>query len=60
MATPVKDFAIVVQSCGRIQRPFGNKKIGTVYDLVDDVSFLNRFYSKRKSIYKKEQWEVIK
>lgn len=60
MGTPVKDFAIVVQSCGRIQRPFGNKKIGTVYDLVDDVSFLNRFYSKRKSIYKKEQWEVIK
>lgn len=60
MGTPVKDFAIVVQSCGRIQRPFGDKKIGTVYDLVDDVSFLNRFYSKRKSIYKKEQWEVIK
>lgn len=60
MATPVKDFSVVVQSCGRIQRPFGNKKIGNVFDLVDDVSFLNRFYSKRKSIYKKEKWEVIK
>lgn len=60
MATPVKDFAIVIQACGRIQRPFGNKKVGNVYDFVDDVSFLNRFYSKRKSIYKKEKWEVIK
>lgn len=60
MATPVKDFAVVIQSCGRIQRPYGNKKIAKVYDLVDDVSFLNRFYSKRKSIYKKENWEVLK
>lgn len=55
-ATPIKDEAIVVQCIGRIQRPYENKKIANVYDLVDDVSTLNRFYKKRKSIYKKKGW----
>lgn len=56
MATPVKDEAVVIQSIGRIQRPYENKKIANVYDLVDNVSTLERFYRKRNSIYKKKNW----
>ena len=55
-ATPIKDEAIVVQCIGRIQRPYDGKELANVYDLVDDVSTLNRFYKKRKSIYKKKGW----
>lgn len=58
MATPVKDFAIVSQSIGRIQRPYENKKIATVYDFVDDVGMLYNFYAKRRSTYRKNNWEI--
>lgn len=56
LATPIKDEAIVIQCIGRIQRPYDGKEVANVYDLVDDVSTLNRFYKKRKSIYKKKGW----
>lgn len=59
MASPVKDERLVIQSIGRCQRPYGDKKIANVYDLVDDVSMLNRFFSKRKSVYKKEGWKIV-
>lgn len=55
-ATPIKDEAIVVQCIGRIQRTYPDKKIANVYDLIDDVSMLSRFFSKRKSVYKKKGW----
>lgn len=58
MASPVKDQRLVVQAIGRCQRPYGNKKIANIYDLVDDVSMLGKFYSKRKAVYKKEGWEM--
>ena len=58
MATPVKDFAIVSQSIGRIQRPYEGKKVAYVYDFVDDVSMLYRFYSKRRATYRKNNWEI--
>lgn len=58
MASPVKDERLVVQSIGRCQRPYSGKKIANVYDLVDDVSTLERFFSKRKSVYKKEGWNL--
>lgn len=58
MATPVKDFAIVSQSIGRIQRPYEGKTIAYVYDFVDDVSMLYRFYSKRRATYRKNNWEI--
>jgi superfamily II DNA or RNA helicase len=54
LATPVKDKAVVIQSLGRIQRPYQGKTKATVYDLLDDVSSLYRFYTMRKVIYKKE------
>ena len=59
MASPVKDERLVIQAIGRCQRPSGDKKIANVYDLVDDVSILDKFIRKRKSVYKKEGWEII-
>ena len=58
MVTPVKDLRIVVQSIGRVQRPYPNKEIANVYDLVDDVGKLDKFLRERKKIYKKEGYEV--
>jgi len=59
MASPVKDERLVIQAVGRCQRPYENKKIANIYDLVDNVSMLERFFTKRKSVYKKEGWKVI-
>ena len=57
LASPVKDEAVVIQSVGRIQRPFDGKQIANVYDFTDDnVSTLSRFHTRRKSIYKKRSW----
>ena len=58
MATPVKDFAIVSQSIGRIQRPYEGKSVATVYDFVDDVGMLLGFYTKRRTTYRKNNWYI--
>lgn len=58
MASPVKDSRLVVQSVGRCQRPHGSKKIANIYDLVDDVSLLDKFIRERKKVYKNEGWET--
>ena len=58
MASPVKDDRLVVQAIGRCQRPSEGKTIANIYDLVDDVSILDKFTRKRKSVYKKEGWDV--
>ena len=58
MATPVKDFAIVSQSIGRIQRPYEGKIVAKVYDFVDDVGMLMGFYTKRRSTYRKNNWKI--
>ena len=59
IASPVKDERLVIQAIGRCQRPSGDKKIANVYDLVDDVSILDKFTRKRKSVYKKEGWKIL-
>ena len=58
MATPVKDLRIVIQSVGRVQRPYKGKQIANVFDFVDDVGKLDRFLRERKKIYKKEGYDV--
>ena len=58
MVTPVKDMRIVVQSVGRVQRPYKDKKIANVYDLVDNVGKLDKFLRERKKIYRKEGYDV--
>lgn len=59
MASPVKDERLVIQAIGRCQRPSQGKEFAKVYDLIDNVSMLDKFKSKRKSVYKKEGYEII-
>lgn len=58
LATPVKDFAIVQQSIGRIQRLYEGKTVANVYDFVDNVGMLLRFYTKRRATYRKNGWII--
>ena len=54
LATPVKDYAIVVQSVGRIARVCEGKGTPIVYDYVDDIGFLKNMWKKRCTSYKKD------
>ena len=53
MTTPVKDYAVVTQSIGRIARMCADKDNPLVYDFVDDIAYLVRAYTKRCSTYRK-------
>jgi len=53
MTTPVKDYAVVVQSIGRIARTFEGKGEPIVYDFVDSIGYLMRAYKQRCRHYKK-------
>lgn len=54
LATPVKDYAIVVQSVGRIARVCEGKGTPIVYDYVDDIGFLQGMWKKRCTHYRKD------
>ena len=54
LATPVKDYAIVVQSVGRIARVCEGKGTPVVYDYVDDIGFLEGMWKKRCTHYRKD------
>ena len=54
LATPVKDYAIVVQSVGRIARVCEGKDTPVVYDYVDDIGFLQGMWKKRCTSYRKD------
>ena len=58
LATPIKAFSSVVQSIGRIQRPYKDKKVAYVYDYCDNVGMLLKFYTKRRAIYRKNGWII--
>ena len=53
MTTPIKDYAVVTQSIGRIARTFEGKEAPICYDFVDDAGYLVKAYKKRCSIYRK-------
>lgn len=53
MASPVKDYAVVTQSIGRIARTFEGKADPICYDFVDDIGYLVKSYKKRCTTYKK-------
>ncbi len=59
MATPVKDYAVVTQSIGRIARTFEGKTDPICYDFVDASQYLNRMYRKRCTTYRKDGCEFI-
>ena len=49
----VKDYAVVVQSIGRIARTFDGKDSPIVYDFVDNIGYLMRAYKQRCRHYRK-------
>lgn len=53
MGTPVKDYAVVTQSIGRIARTYEGKADPVVYDFVDDTAYLVKTYKKRCATYRK-------
>jgi superfamily II DNA or RNA helicase len=54
LATPKKDYAVVVQSIGRIGRISLRKTDAICYDYVDDIQFCENQYKKRKTHYRKK------
>lgn len=58
MATPVKANSTVIQSIGRIMRKSPDKQTAYVYDFMDDVGMLYNFFNKRRSIYRKNNWQI--
>lgn len=53
LATPQKDYAIIVQSVGRIARTFEDKEQPVCYDYVDDFRMAENMYRTRCRHYKK-------
>ena len=53
MASPVKDYARVTQSIGRIARTHPNKCQPIAYDFVDDIGYLVKMYKTRCKHYRK-------
>ena len=53
LVTPQKDYAIVVQSVGRVARTCEGKETPVVYDYVDHIQTLWRSYKTRCRHYKK-------
>lgn len=54
LATPQKDYAVIVQSVGRVARTFPDKEPPLVYDFVDDsIAFLVRGWRKRRGYYRR-------
>lgn len=52
LATPVKDYTVVVQSIGRIARVFEGKADPIVYDFVDNIGYLQKAYKTRCRHYR--------
>lgn len=55
MASPKKDYAVIVQSVGRIERKVENKEIGVVYDYNDDIGICQAMCKSRIGHYVKNK-----
>lgn len=53
MVTPVKDYAVVAQSVGRIARVAEGKTDAICYDFVDKFAYAQRSFKKRVTTYNK-------
>lgn len=53
LTTPQKDYAVIVQSIGRVARTFEGKQQPITYDYVDSIKSLLKSYKTRCSIYRK-------
>lgn len=59
LVTPQKDYAVVVQSVGRVARQFDAKVTPVVYDYVDNSTYTIRGYKKRCGHYRKIGCEIV-
>lgn len=53
LATPQKDYAVIVQSVGRIARVFEGKQQPICFDYVDDFKMADNMFKRRKTHYRK-------
>ena len=60
LTTPQKDFAVIVQSVGRIARTFADKADPICYDYVDDIDYLKNAYKHRCRHYRKSGCDITK
>ena len=58
LTTPQKDYAVIVQSVGRVARTFEGKQQPLVYDYVDSIKSLLKSYKKRCAIYRKSGCKI--
>lgn len=59
LTTPQKDYAVIVQSVGRVARTFKDKQQPIVYDYVDNIRSLLKSYKQRCTSYRKCGCEII-
>lgn len=59
LTTPKKDYAVIVQSVGRIARTFEGKQTPIAYDYVDAIRSLERSFKLRCTHYRKCGCELI-
>lgn len=59
LTTPQKDYAVIVQSVGRVARTFQGKQQPIVYDYVDNIRSLLKSYKKRCTSYRKCGCKII-
>lgn len=59
LTTPQKDYAVIVQSVGRVARTFKDKQQPIVYDYVDNIRYLLKSYKQRCTSYRKCGCEII-
>ncbi len=61
LTTPQSDYAVIVQSVGRISRAFEGKKQPIVYDYVDGkINYLKNRFKKRLTHYRKINCVLLK
>jgi superfamily II DNA or RNA helicase len=53
LVTPQKDYAVIVQSVGRVARTFPGKKSPMVYDYIDTTRGLEKSFRRRCTHYRK-------
>lgn len=59
LTTPQKDYAVIVQSVGRVARTFQDKQQPIVYDYVDNIRSLLKSYKQRCTSYRKCGCKII-
>lgn len=59
MATPVKDYAVVIQAIGRIARTYPGKEDPIAYDFIDNFIYAQRAYKQRLRHYRKANCKII-